>query len=92
MTKGNRGKDRSSRNQTFYECSGIHVEGSDLKHVIRNELNIFNLNNIIQNRLNFVDLIETMEAELIKKQLIDWTSRGRRFICRPNLLRINLSY
>jgi hypothetical protein len=41
--------------------------------MMRNELKIFNLNNIIQNILNFVDRFETMEAEFIPKLLTGCT-------------------
>jgi hypothetical protein len=37
--------------------------------MVRNELKIFNLNNIIKNKLNFVNRVETMEADFIPKQL-----------------------
>jgi hypothetical protein len=46
-------------------------------HLPVNELNIFNLNNIIQNnRLNWIQHVERMNPERIPKQLMEYTLRG----------------
>jgi hypothetical protein len=55
--------------------------------VVRNELNIFNLNIIIQNcRLNWIHRADRMEAERIPKQVMGYTFRGTGSIGRPKLL------
>jgi hypothetical protein len=70
----------------------MDVAGHTLKDqirnsLIRNELNIFNLNIIIQNsRLNCVHHIERMEAERIPKELMGYALRGTRSFGRPKLL------
>jgi hypothetical protein len=52
--------------------------------VIRNELEIFSVNNRIQNnRLNWILDVGRMEPERIPKQLMDYTPRGTRSIGRP---------
>jgi hypothetical protein len=57
-----------------------------IKAVIRNGINILNLNNIIQNNgLNFIHH-ERMESESISKQLLDCAPRGTRSIGRLRLL------
>jgi hypothetical protein len=61
--------------------------GHKLRDQIRNELNVFTLNNIIQNnRLNWIGYFERMEPECIPKQLVDCVPRGTRSVGRPNLL------
>jgi hypothetical protein len=63
-----------------------NVTGRTLKDqtrstVIRNGLNIFNLNNRIQNsRLNWIYHVERMEPGRIPKQLMDYATRGTRSI------------
>jgi hypothetical protein len=67
----------------------INVTGHKLKDnikngVIRNELNIFNLTNEIQNNgLNWIHHVERMETERIPQQFMDCAPRGTMFIGRP---------
>jgi hypothetical protein len=58
-----------------------NVEISNRNTEIRNEINIFNLNNRIHNsRLNWIHHDERIEPHLIPKQLMDCTPRGERCI------------
>jgi hypothetical protein len=59
------------------------LEDSIRNTVIGNKLNIFNLNNTIENnRINWIHHVERMEPEHILKRLMDYTptSRGTRSI------------
>jgi hypothetical protein len=52
--------------------------------VIKNELNTFNLNSVSQKNVsNLNHHIERKEQELFPRQLMNYISRGRRWIGRP---------
>jgi hypothetical protein len=75
-------KDRVKR-KFLMNVTGHTLNDNIKKGVIRNELNIFDLNIGIQNNgLNWIRHVERMEPERIPKQFVDCTTRGTRFIGR----------
>jgi hypothetical protein len=72
----------NSRSKISNECGRTHTLKYNIKKgMIRNELNIFNLNN----GLNWIRHVGRMEPENIQKQFMDCTTRGTRSIGRLRL-------
>jgi hypothetical protein len=61
--------------------AGYTLQDKIRNTAIRNEINIFNLNNRIQNnRLNWIHHAKKIEPERIPKQLTDYTPGGTKSI------------
>jgi hypothetical protein len=84
LTKKQRQKIETAEMKFLRNVAGYALKGQIRNTVIRNELKIFSINNIIQNnRLNWIHHVGRMEPERIPKQLMDYTRRVTRSIGRP---------
>jgi hypothetical protein len=78
LKKKSGGRRQKEKKWNSLGMCGIYTLGDRIKNtVIRNELNIFNLNNIIRsNRFNWITHVERVEHQRIPKQLLDYTPRA----------------
>jgi hypothetical protein len=73
LTKGQRQKTERAEQECGRNVAGYALKDQLRNAVITNELNIFNLSNMIRNnRVNYLHCVERMEAERLPKQLMDY--------------------